>query len=255
MSFASRLLDWRTAARIGWLILPAIFFCGFQVHSSDSHHSLTVEEIAARLSNRNHSVQPAAPGYRAARMYLLDNPRLHEHAEMTVRVSFEFPAMKEFHILSVSGPEWMRTVLRKIIDAETSASGTARREHNRITIENYNFSYAGFGTLDRNPCYILHITPRFHDRFMLVGLIWVDSRDLAIIRFEGRTNGRISFWIGKPEITQSFRRLGSLWVPDVTHSMTDSLIFGRTELTVTATDYELLPPKRSQLQARQSFLP
>ncbi len=255
ISFASRLFDWRRACHIGGLAWTAVFLCGFHLHGSGGDPSATAEEIAARLSSRNHSPQPAAPGYRATRVYVLDNSRLHGHAEMIVRVSSEFPERKEFRVLSVSGPEWMRTVLRKIIDAEKPPASAARRAHNRISVQTYNFRYAGFGTLDGNPCHILRITPKFNDSFMLAGLIWVDSRDFAIVRFEGRTNGKISFWCGKPEITQSFRRFGSLWGPDVTHSMSDSLIFGRTELTVTASDYELLSPKQIQLQAQLTVLP
>jgi hypothetical protein len=238
-----------------WILrFAALFFYTSRVFSAADWHSpnLTADEIAARLSPENGFEIASLRDYRAIRKYVLDNSRSHQHAEMIVRVSFHDPDNKHSQIMSVNGPEWMIGVLRKILEAEQAPVGTQMRECTRIIPQHYNFRLAGFATQGEQRCYLLEVEPKIKDRFMLVGLVWVDARDFVITRFEGHTEGKVSFWIGRPSITQTFRKLQSVWVPAVTHASAHSGLFGTTELTVTSSEYVLLGTNRDALRAEST---
>ena len=72
---------------------------------------------------------------------------------------------------------------------------------------------------------------------MLSGRVWILRKEAAVIRFEGRPPERVSFWVGRPFIVQTFAKVGNVWLPASTRSVAESHLFGRTELTVESFDY------------------
>jgi hypothetical protein len=208
--------------------------------------NLTAEEIGLRLSHA-HGHNGASPrGYRAVRKYVLNNSRFHQHAEMHVQVRVHYPNQKQFDITSASGPEWMIGVLRNLLTSEEAA---AKTESSRLGPHNYTFRLLGKASVFGLDCYLLEIAPRFEGRFMLRGLVWVDMKDFIVVRFEGRTESKVSSWVGRPFITQTFQRVGPVWVPANTHSVANSHLFGNTELSVTSFDYVLVKSEHDEIGA------
>ncbi len=202
---------------------------------------LSADEVASRLTQASRVRAVSMSGYEATRTYALDNARLDQHAVMTVRAAVRYPDDKEFEILSVSGPEWMRGALRRILEGESSRGGPAS---NRLQIvsDNYHFRNAKLEKLLDRETYVLEIEPKAKNASMLRGRLWVDAHDFAVVRFEGQTAGRISFWAGTPQVTQTFVKVGSAWLPEANHSSASSFIFGKMELTVAFSDYVLHGP-------------
>lgn len=208
--------------------------------------ALSADEVAARLTLADRLRAGDMSGYEASRTYALSNERLGQHAEMVVRVTVRYPDDKQFHVQSIIGPEWMRGVLRRILDGEEARSRTGNHRF-RIVSENYRFQNATLVTFSGRGAYVLDIEPKTKNPTMLRGRLWVDTRDFAVVRFEGQTAGRVSFLAGTPLVTQTFKKFGSAWVPESNHSVSNSLVFGKTELTVTFSDHVLLGPDGTAL--------
>lgn len=207
--------------------------------------ALSADEVAARLTTANNLRADGNSGYEATRTYVLDNVRLGQHAEMVVRVTVQYPGKKQFNVLSVSGPEWMRGVLRRILNGEKGRASSSGSDRFQIVSGNYHFQNAKLVTLSGRDTYVLDIEPKAKNALMLRGRLWVDAQDFAVARFEGQTAGRVSFWAGTPLVTQTFKKLDSAWVPETNYSFANSTLFGKTELTVTFSDHVLLGPDRA----------
>ncbi len=78
----------------------------------------------------------------------------------------------------------------------------------------------------------------------------VERKDTAIVRFEGRPSERISFWVGRPFIVQTFSKVDPVWMPASTRSVAESRLFGRTWLSVESFDDVLHRDAPGQAAAR-----
>ncbi len=56
---------------------------------------------------------------------------------------------------------------------------------------------------------------------------------------EGRPAASVSFWVGKPLITQSFEKVGDFWLLSRNHSEVDAKIVGRIALNIDTRDVEM----------------
>ena len=227
-------------------VLSIMIIAGWNLAGADPCCSaLSADEVASRLTIANRLRAGGMSGYEAIRTYVLDNARLGQHAEMIVRVTVRYPDAKQFQLLSVSGPDWMRGALRRILDGEEGRASGHGNDRFRIVSGNYHFRNAKLIAFSGRDTYVLEIEPKTKNPSMLRGRLWIDAQDFAVVRFEGQTAGRVSFWAGTPLVTQTFKKLGSAWVPETNYSVAHSLVFGKTELTVTFSDHVLLGPDRA----------
>jgi hypothetical protein len=90
--------------------------------------------------------------------------------------------------------------------------------------------------------YVLKVEPRTKDRFLYRGQIWVDAEDFAVVRLEAESAKNPSFWTGKAEIVQQYRKVSDFWLPAYNHSVTDIRLGGHAELTIDYKDYEITDP-------------
>jgi hypothetical protein len=64
----------------------------------------------------------------------------------------------------------------------------------------------------------------------------VDIEGQAIVRVEGHTAANVSFWIGKPSISQ---QVEELWLPASNRSVYDVRFLGDTDLTIEYLKYTI----------------
>ena len=102
-----------------------------------------------------------------------------------------------------------------------------------------DFTSLGETTLNGRECLLLQLKPKRSSKYLIEGKAWVDPKEHAIVRVEGRTARSVSFWIGKPYIVQSFRKVEDVWVSASNRSTCDVKMLGKTELTVEFIDYQL----------------
>jgi hypothetical protein len=100
---------------------------------------LTLSQVVEKLVQKNAERAKALESYRGRRIYELDYRGFPTalRAEMTVDMTYNAPARKEFKILSESGTKWIvKRVLKRLIETEREAQAAA----NRASVE-LNTSY------------------------------------------------------------------------------------------------------------------
>jgi len=114
------------------------------------------------------------------------------------------------------------------------------RDSTRITPANYTFKLTGTQEVQGRPSYVLEIDPKIVNKFLMRGHIFVDAEDFAIVRVEARPAQNPSVFIHDTHVTQQYTKTGGAWLAQSNHSDTESFLFGRTDVTIDSTDYEVV---------------
>jgi hypothetical protein len=228
---------------------------GMVLTAQDSSQSLpTADEIVARMMERDRQRQAVLHGYSGFRRYVLENRRHHKRAEMLVRMNCLADGSKEFETESASG--WggaRRYVFPRLLESEKEASLPRNRERSRITPDNYWFQMVGKDTAIGRAAYVLAITPKTENKYLIRGKIWVDADEYAIVRIEGEPVKNPSFWIKSIHFVHTYEKNGPLWLPASDRSVTDARIFGATDVTIDYFSYALQMPEPSRSQNDANF--
>jgi hypothetical protein len=199
---------------------------------------LTAPEIVERMVEADNERLAALAGYTGMRRYHFDNKRFNKRAEMTVRVACDSAGVKTFEVVAESGPGVARNrVIRKMVDAEQEASEKGEKQQTRIIPANYDFRLIGTETLDARDAYVLEISPKTKNKFLIRGRIWVDKEDFAIARIEGEPAKNPSFWITGVQVVHRYERTGRFWLPVTNVSHAKARVFGETDVAIEYFDY------------------
>jgi hypothetical protein len=198
----------------------------------------SADDVVAKMIERDNQRQAALHGYTGVRRYVLENSRHHKRAEMLVRVTSLADGSKQFQTVLATGWGVARNhVFPRLLESESEASLPDVRERSRITPENYSFEMVGRDYVNQHPAYVIAITPKTRNKYLLHGRIWIDVDDYAIVRIEGKPAKNPSFWIKSVHFVHTYQKSGSFWLPVSDHSVTDARILGTTELTIEYFDY------------------
>jgi hypothetical protein len=178
----------------------------------------------------------------STRRYVMRNKRWEKNAVMDVRMTYQSGVGKSFEILAMEHAGGLqKRAFEKILETEVEASKKSlEMEDSAIIAANYEFTPLGSETLNGHECLVLELKPRRGSKYLLNGKAWIDLKEHAIVRVEGRTSHSVSFWIGKPYIAQTFRKVNGVWVSASNRSVSDVKLLGRTELSVDFTDYQIV---------------
>jgi hypothetical protein len=173
----------------------------------------------------------------SVRKYILKNKRWDKDAVMNVRITSQPNSKKQFDILSMENAEGLqKKVFLKLLEAEAEGSHDAE---SALTSDNYDFEVVGNEMWNGRECLVLNLKPKRNSKYLIIGKAWVDTKEHAIIRIDGKTARNVSFWIGKPHVTQEFRKVDDIWVSSANRSVSDVKLMGRTELAIDFVDYEI----------------
>jgi len=201
---------------------------------------LTADEVVSRMIARDNERQGIFHGYTATRRYTLENQSHHKRAEMVVQMTCLDDSSKQFKTIAASG--WWgarKHVFPRLLEAEAEASRPGSREQSRITPENYRFEMAGTQSVEGRAVYVMSITPKTPNKYLLKGRIWIDPEEYAIIRVEGEPAKNPSIWVKNVHFIHEYVKRGEFWFPASDRSVTDARVFGRTEVTIEYFDYAL----------------
>ena len=194
-----------------------------------------IEQMMAHDAQR----QQAQEGYTGMRRYVLVNERFNKRAEMVVRVHGDPDGTKHFEILGEEG--WKsanKRVLRKMLESEAETSRPDVRITTRLSPDNYDFQLVDCEREGDRTLYVIEVTPKRKDKYLFRGRIWVDAEDCALVRTDGNPAKNPSFWIKGVHFVHTFQKSGAYWFPVSTESVTEALLFGKTELTIQYFDYK-----------------
>jgi hypothetical protein len=201
---------------------------------------LTLEQILRRMDEHDRSMSLSTVHYTCLRRYAVENHRFHKKAEFSVRMTYSSPGHKVFEVLSEQGTSVLRQrVLRPMLDAEEEAGQDDVRQHTRLTALNYDFKLLGVQIQQGRQAYLLQVTPKTHNKFLIRGRVWVDAQNFGIIRVEASPAQNPSVFIHNTRVIQQSSRFGDLWLPLFNHSNTDSFLFGHTDVTIDSWDYKI----------------
>jgi hypothetical protein len=222
-----------------------IFAMTMAAQSSDQQLP-SAGDVVSRMVERDNQREAALHGYTGVRRYVLENSRHRKRAEMLVTIKCLDNGSKNFQTVSESGWSTARKhVFPKLLEGESEASQPDVRERSRITPQNYSFEMIGTDYIDRRPAYVIDITPKTQNKYLVQGRIWVDTEDFAIARIEGKPAKNPSFWIKSVHFVHNYQKKGSFWLPASDRSVTDARIIGSTELTIEYFDYAPNPSGES----------
>ena len=203
----------------------------------------SADDVVAKMLRGDVERRSELPGYTALRRYVAVNQ--NRRAEMVVRVDCSADGAKQFTVISEEGSSAIRKhALYRMLSEETMASRREARDGSRITPANYKFDMVGQDTLDSGPAYVLAITPKTENRYLIDGRIWVNAKDYSIVRIEGQPARDPSFWVHNVHFVHTYQRVGQFWFASSTHSTSEIRIFGRSELTIENSNYTLNPLKK-----------
>jgi negative regulator of sigma E activity len=191
------------------------------------------DDVVAKMMERDRERQAALEGYIARRHYVLENARHHKRAEMLVRMKCLKDGSKGFEIVSAAGWGVARNhVFPGLLSAEVDASQPGLRERSRITPENYSFELIGTEAINERAAYVVAVTPKTSNKYLMKGRIWVDAEEYAIVRIEGQPAKSPSFWIKSVHFVHTYGKQGPVWLPLSDTSVTEVRILGATELKI-----------------------
>ena len=204
----------------------------------------SASEVVTKMMEFDDQRRSQMMGYTAVRNYSAVNKQ--RHAEMLVHVACGSDGGKQFDVLSEEGSGSIRRhVLHKLLSEETEASRRGTRSSTRITPANYDFQVIGQQTLETGPAYILDVSPKIKNKYLVRGKIWVDANDYSIVRIEGEPARNPSFWVRSVHFVHTYQKVGPFWFASSTHTTSEIRIFGESELTIENSNYSLNPPNKS----------
>jgi hypothetical protein len=196
------------------------------------------DAVAARLSAQDAHRQVIAAGYHGMRRYVLENEHMNKHAEIVVRVECGADGIKHFELVSQDG--WKgayKHVVSRMLASEAEASQSEIKMKTRLSLDNYEFHTVRSTLLGDRMAYVVDIVPKRDEERLIKGQAWIDAQDFAVMRIEGAPARNPSFWVHSVHFVHTYHKIGQLWFPDITQSVTEVRIFGATALTIHYFDY------------------
>lgn len=236
----SGVLNMKMAATSVPLALLVAFSVARSATAQTDNAFLTTDAVVGRMMQQDAVQSAQVGGYTATRHYVVLNGE--RKAEMLVEVKCANDGAKEFNIMSEEGSSIIRKdVLHKTLAEETEASRRSPAANVDISPANYEFRLMGKDRVNERPAYLLELTPKASNRFLIDGKIWVDAVDYSVIRAEGRLARSPSFWVRSVQFVQAYQKVGPMWLAASTHAVIETRVFGEAKLTIETSDYKLSP--------------
>lgn len=212
-----------------------------------------VSRVAAAESERESDVRKVI----CTRQYTLRNPRWEKDGVMRVLITADArTGAKQYEVLSMQAEGLQKKVFMKVLEAEMEDSRREKSDGDTsVTAANYDFEFGGTKVVNGKELVVVQLKPKRSSKFLIEGTAWIDPKENAIVRVEGKTARSVSFWIGKPHITQSFRKVDDVWVSATNKSVSNVKLLGRTEMTVDFDEYKIVrqPEQVAKISTRSGL--
>jgi hypothetical protein len=203
--------------------------------------SLTAEQLATRLEEKNRERAEALCAFENSRIYHLEYRGLggNKDATMTVQVDFHAPA-KTFTVISEEGSKLIiEHVFKKLLASEQEAVDEKNLRATALSRENYEFALEGFEKNKDGAAYVVSVKPRTRNKFLYQGRIWVNAADFAVMRIDAAPAKNPSFWIKKTQIQHDYVKVGDFWFPARNRTESEIRIGGRATLAIDYQNYKI----------------
>jgi hypothetical protein len=238
MTVKSRLVSHfrtRRLCAVGSSILCAGLICALPADPVPS----SADRILAGIENENNRRYVLLKQYSSSGQYTMENFRFGKEAAVTVLMNYRQLEGERFTVLTRSGSDKLNGIIDQVIASEASASLPLENARHEITGANYRVRLLGTEAAANRTCYVLELAPRFKNRLLIVGKVWVDAGSYAVVRIEGQFAASMSILLGTPRISEEFIEVNGFWLPGRVRSVTSSFLLGQTELDILYSNYQL----------------
>jgi hypothetical protein len=166
----------------------------------------------------------------------------HPAAEMTVKTTYRKDSGKSYRILSQSGSGIIiRFGLNPLLDNEKRINDPGDREASWFTSANYEMKLKSsqLERINGHECLALAITPKRKAPNLLIGTLWVDASNYAILRIDGIASKRPTIWSGPAHMVRDYAIFGGFSEATHARAVSDSTLFGQTVVTIDYSDYQM----------------
>jgi hypothetical protein len=227
----------RAAIAAGLCVLPPAFAAA-QVQPPDA--SAVIQGVDRAVMARFEGIE----GYTVTEHYAVyrGHDDIHPAAEMTVKTVYRKDAGKSYQILSQSGSAVLiKFGLDSLLDNEKRINDPSDRQSSWFTSANYEMKLKSGQTerVDGHDCLALSIMPKHKAANLLIGTIWVDDNDYAMLRIDGISSKRPTIWSGPPHILRDYEKFSGFSEATHAKAVSDSTFFGRTVVTIDYSDYRI----------------
>jgi hypothetical protein len=205
------------------------------------------EEILARVADT--SVKRQTISYSGVRKYNLRNTRFALEATVIVQEVHLSGEPKRFIVLNRSGSAKLIGIVEKLLASEIEASRPEKRSEIGINATNYEARFRGTGTIAGRACYVIGLSAKRKNKYLINGTLWVDANNYGMVRLEGSTATRISMWLGTAHIVEEFNEVGGYWLPSWSSSVSSGMVLGTNELEIRYSGYLLLDTPKVAAEA------
>lgn len=197
------------------------------------------DEILARVEGENTRRHVMLQEYSGSRQYTLQNLRFGKQAAVAVLMNYRQFEGERYTVLTRSGSDRLGGIIDQVLASEAGASLPPENARHEITSANYRVRLLGTEVAAGRSCYVLDLTPRMKNRFLIVGKAWVDTDSYAVVRIEGQFMTSLSILVGAPHISEEFIEVHGFWLPAHVRSVASSFLLGPTELDILFSNYQL----------------
>lgn len=182
----------------------------------------------------------AIVGYTVTEHYTVfrNGDETHPAAQRTVHTTYKRGVGKNYEIVSDSGSDLLRKlVLDAILENERRINAPGATDHSYIVSANYemHLNPGGPQSLNGRDCYVLSIRPREKAPNLIVGTLWVDTKDESIVQLQGVTSKSVSVFTGPTQVMRTYVNVNGLSQATHASGASSSMLFGHTVVTI---DYE-----------------
>ncbi len=190
------------------------------------------------------------PGYTVTEYYSIKNSHFSKPAEAIVKAQYKRGEGTTYRVLSRSGPSLLNGALERLIREESDLSRGKEREQAIITSANYQMKLVGSDPLNGAAALVIELTPKRKSPHLLNGRMWVSAADMAILKIEGKPPVSVSFFVGRPEVTREYGRVGGFALARRSQAVSHTFLFGQSAVDIDYRDYHLITSTRARNSVR-----
>jgi hypothetical protein len=229
-------------------IAAASLLIGLQcihIQSQQVGEALVIQNIDSAVKARLTNVA----GYTVTEHYAVfrGKDEAHPAAEMTVETTYTAESGKSYKILSESGSDLIRTfVFKTLLENEERINLPANRAGAWITSANYEMKLKpGETQIDGRNCFVLSLTPRRKEPFLIAGTLWVDAKDGSIVQVQGISSKSPSMWTGPTQMIRQYANINGFSQATHARAVSNSSLLGQSIIKIDYSDYsvQLRSPK------------
>jgi hypothetical protein len=207
----------------------------------DGRPALALETILKRMAQARAENRARFQSFVVTRNYtLFGKERDESKAEVTAEVTFVPPNSKQFTIQQSTGSGLGERLVRRMLEGETEI--VEDYGSTDISLDNYDFRFAGEKMLNNRRCYVLELLPKRKNRALLRGSVWVDVDSYLLHRLEGEPAKSPSWWLRNVRIAFTYSDVAGMWLQTASEYTTNVRIFGRYTMTSRDLGYETVDP-------------